>query len=58
MSKLPEYPYFNMQTPELRPHIATIIATIIAAIPPKHLLSLVKNELFANLEDAFIRLRD
>jgi hypothetical protein len=58
MSKLPEYPHFNMQTPELRQYIATIIATIIAAIPPEHLLGLVKNELFASPEDAFIRLRD
>jgi len=58
MSKLPEYPHFNMQTPELRQHIATIIATIIAAIPPEHLLSPVKNELFTNPENAFIRLRD
>jgi hypothetical protein len=50
MSKLLEYPHFDTQTPELYKHIATIIA----AIPPIHLLRLVKNELFADLEDVFI----
>jgi hypothetical protein len=54
MSKLLEYPYFTTQTPELRQHITTTIA----AIPPAHLLRPVKNELFIDPEDAFIRLPD
>ena len=54
MSKLLEYPYFTTQTPELRQHITTTIA----AIPPMHLLRPVKNELFMDPEDAFIRLHD
>jgi hypothetical protein len=52
--KLPEYPHFATQTPELRQRLGTAIATI----PPAHLLRPVKNELFADPEDAFVRLRD
>lgn len=54
MSKLPEYPRFTTQTPALRQRLATAIA----AIPPAHSLRPVKNELFADSEDAFIRLRN
>lgn len=54
MSKLPEYPRFDTQTPELRKHIATAIA----AIPADHLVRPRKNKLFADPEDAYIRLRD
>jgi hypothetical protein len=54
MSKLPEYPHFATQTPELRQRITTAIA----AIPPAHLLRPVKNELFTNPEDAYTRIRD
>lgn len=54
MLELPEYPHFNTQTLELRQRIATAIASI----QPAHLLRPVTNEVFANPEDAFIRLRD
>jgi hypothetical protein len=54
MSKLPEYPHFVTQTPELRQRITTAIA----AISPAHLLRPVKNELFINPEDAYTRIRD
>ena len=53
-SNAPEYPKFNTQTPELRRHIATAID----AIPPNHWVRPKKNELFADPETAFIRLRD
>jgi hypothetical protein len=54
MLKLPEYPHFATQTPELRQYIAIIIAVI----PPVYLRHPVKNELFTDLEDAFIYLRN
>jgi hypothetical protein len=50
----PIYPHFNTQTPELRQRIDTAIA----AIPPDHWVRPKKNELFADPETAFIRLRD
>ena len=53
-SKAPEYPEFNTQTPELR----KAIATAIAAIPTDHWVRPRKNELFADPEDAFIRIRN
>jgi hypothetical protein len=52
MSKLPEYPRFDTQTPELPKHIATAIA----ALSPDHLPAI--GELFADPEDAFIRTRN
>ena len=54
MSKAPEYPQFDTQTPELRQYITTAIAVI----PPDHWVRPKKNELFADPETAFIRLRD
>ena len=56
MSKLekPVYPHFNTQTPELRKRIETIIT----AIPLNHWVRLKKNELFADPETAYIRIRD
>ena len=56
MSKLekPVYPHFNTQTPELRKRIETAIA----AIPPDHWVRPKKNELFADPETAYIRIRD
>ena len=54
MSKLPEYPHFNTQTPALRQRLATAIA----AIPAAHRLRPVKGEVFTDPEDAFVRLRD
>jgi hypothetical protein len=56
MSKLkaPEYPKFNTQTPELR----KAIDAAIAAIPTDHWVRPRKNELFADPEDAFIRIRN
>jgi len=54
MLKLLEYPHFDTQTLALR----QCLATAIAAIPSAHLLRLVKNEHFVDLEDAFVRLRD
>ena len=53
-SKAPEYSKFDTQTLELRRHIATTID----AISPDHWVRPKKNELFADLETAFIRLRD
>ena len=53
-SNAPEYPKFDTQTPELRQRIATAIN----AIPPDHWVRPKKNELFADPETAFIRLRD
>ena len=53
-SKAPEYPKFDTQTPELR----KAITTTIAAIPADHWVRLRKNELFADLEDGFIRIRN
>jgi hypothetical protein len=49
-----EYPEFNTQTLELR----KAIAIIIAAIPTDYWVRLRKNELFVDLEDAFIRIRN
>jgi hypothetical protein len=54
MSKLPEYPHFDTQTPALRDRIATAIA----AIPAAHCLRPVKGEVFVDPQDAFVRLRD
>jgi hypothetical protein len=54
MSKLPEYPHFDTQTPELYKRITTVIIAIL----PVHLLCLVKIELFIDLEDAFVHLRN
>jgi hypothetical protein len=54
MLKLPEYPHFATQTLELRQHIAIII-TVVSTV---YLLRPVKNELFIDLEDAFICLRN
>ena len=51
-SKALEYPEFNTQTPELR----KAIATAIAAISTNHWVRLRKNELFIDLEDAFIHI--
>jgi hypothetical protein len=51
-SKAPEYPEFNTQTPELR----KAIATAITAISTNHWVRLCKNELFTDLEDAFIHI--
>jgi hypothetical protein len=53
MSK-PEYPIFDTQTPELRKYIATVIN----ALSPNHLVRPKAGELFADLEDAFIRIRN
>ena len=50
----PDYPHFNTQTLELRHYINTAIA----AIPPNHWLRLATGELFADPEDAFIRMRN
>jgi hypothetical protein len=52
--KPPRYPEFNTQTPELR----NAIATAIDAIPAHHWVRPRKNEVFANPEDAFIRIRN
>jgi hypothetical protein len=49
-SKALEYPEFNTQTLKLR----KAIATAIAAISTDHWVCLCKNELFVDLEDAFI----
>jgi hypothetical protein len=54
MSKAPEYPQFNTQTPELHERIATVIA----AIPPDYWARPKKNKLFTDSEAAFIRLCD
>jgi hypothetical protein len=56
MSKLekPVYPNFNTQTKELRKHITTIID----ALPLEYLTRLKAGELFADPEDAFIRIRN
>jgi hypothetical protein len=56
MSKLkkPVYPHFNTQTPELRKRIETAIT----AIPLDHWVRPKKNELFADPETAYIRIRD
>ena len=54
MPKLSEYPRFDTQTPELRKRIATAIA----ALPSDHLVRPATEELFADPEDAFIRLRN
>ena len=56
MSKLknPLYPHFNTQTPELRKRIKTAIT----AIPLDHWVRPKKNELFADPETAYIRIRD
>jgi hypothetical protein len=51
-SKALEYPEFNTQILELR----KAIATAIAAIPADYWVRLRKNELFADPEDAFIRI--
>ena len=53
-SKAPEYSKFDTQILELRRRIAIIIN----AIPFNYWVRLKKNELFADLETAFIRLRD
>ena len=53
-SKAPEYPKFDTQTPELR----KAINTVIAAIPADHWVRPRKNELFIDLEDGFIRIRN
>ena len=53
MSK-PDYPHFDTQTPELRHRIDTAIA----AIPPDHWVRPATGELFADPEDAFIRIRN
>lgn len=52
--KAPEYPEFDTQTLELR----KAIGTAIAAIPADHWVRPRKNELFTDLEDAFICIRD
>jgi hypothetical protein len=54
MTKLPEYPHFNTQTPALGQRLAATIA----AIPAAHLPRPVTGEVFADPEDAFVRLRD
>ena len=56
MSKLekPVYPQFDTQTPELRKRIAAAIN----ALPAKHLTRPKAGELFADLEDAFIYIRN
>jgi hypothetical protein len=54
MSKLLGYLYFDTQTPALRQRLVIVIA----AIRPAHLLRPVKNEFFADPENAFIRIRD
>ena len=56
MSKLekPVYPNFNTQTKELRKRIATAID----ALPLEHLTRPKAGELFADPEDAFIRIRN
>jgi hypothetical protein len=54
MPKLPEYPRFNTQTPELRKRIATAIAALLS----DHLVRLATEELFTDPEDAFIRLKN
>jgi hypothetical protein len=53
MSK-PDYPHFDTQTPELRHRIDTAIT----AIPPNHWVRPATGELFADPEDAFIRMRN
>ena len=54
MSKAPEYPQFDTQTPELRQYITTAIAII----PPNYWVRPKKNELFTDPKAAFIRLCD
>jgi hypothetical protein len=54
MPKLPKYPRFDTQTPELRKRIATAIA----ALPSNHLVRPATKELFTDPENAFIRLRN
>jgi hypothetical protein len=56
MSKLEKlvYPNFNTQTKELRKRITTAIDTL----PLKHLTRPKAGELFADPEDAFIRIRN
>jgi hypothetical protein len=56
MSKLekPVYPQFDTQTPELRKRIAAAIN----ALPAEHLTRPKAGELFADPEDAFIRIRN
>jgi hypothetical protein len=54
MSEPPEYPRFATQTPELCQRIATAIA----AIPADHWVRLVKNEVFADPQDAYIHIRN
>jgi hypothetical protein len=49
-----DYLYFNTQTLELRHYINTIIA----AISSNHWLCLAIGELFIDLEDAFIYMRN
>jgi hypothetical protein len=53
-SKALEYPEFNTQTPELR----KAIATAITAISTDYWVRPRKNELFADPEDAFIRIHN
>jgi hypothetical protein len=53
-SKAPEYPKFNTQTLELR----KAIVSAIDAISANYWVRLRKNELFADLEDAFICIRN
>jgi hypothetical protein len=56
MSKLKalEYPKFDTQTLEL----CKAITTIITAIPADYWVRPRKNELFIDLEDGFIRIRN
>jgi len=54
MSEPPEYPHFATQTPELRQRIDTAIS----AIPTDHWVRPIKNEVFADPQDAYIRIRD
>jgi hypothetical protein len=54
MLKPPEYPHFATQTPELRQRIATAIA----AVPVDHWVRPVKNEIFADPQDAYVRIWD
>ena len=53
-SKAPEYSKFDTQTLELRKAITTIITAILA----DHWVRPRKNELFIDLEDGFIRIRN
>jgi hypothetical protein len=54
MSTLSIYPHVTTQTAKLRAEIAEAIA----ALPPTHLLRPVQNEVFADPEDAYIRIKN